>query len=72
MSSVFSISEMGDFFKEFDIANHNILLNKLCKIGIRDHCLRWICSYLRNRTQLVTIEGAISLRFTAIIYNLLN
>ena len=46
-----TISLYIDFKKAFDTVNHNLLLIKLKKIGITDIALRWIESYLTNRTQ---------------------
>ena len=37
--------------------NHNILLGKLAKIGIRGPILNWFKSYLTNRKQFVSILG---------------
>lgn len=42
----FSISVMLYFSIAFDTVKHNILLNKLCKIVIRDHSLCWTGSFL--------------------------
>ena len=42
-----------DLSKAFDTLNHNILLAKLDKIGIRGTPQKWFSSYLNNRTQFV-------------------
>ena len=44
-----------DFSKAFDTVNHNILLSKLYKYGMRGKPLDWFTSYLLNRTQYVQI-----------------
>jgi methylaspartate ammonia-lyase len=43
--------------KAFDVVPHNILLNKLKKIGITGNALHWFASYLSSRTQKVEING---------------
>ena len=45
-----------DLPKAFDIADHNILLNKLSHYKIRDTANNWFSSYLANRNQFVTIN----------------
>ena len=42
-----------DLSKAFDTLNHNLLLSKLSKYGIRGHCLKWYQSYLSNRSMRV-------------------
>ena len=46
-----------DFEKAFDRVDHVILLKKLEHIGICGDLLRWVASYLRNRSQSVTVGG---------------
>ncbi|XP_045451617.1 uncharacterized protein LOC123660605 [Melitaea cinxia] len=46
-----------DFSKAFDKISHSILLDKLKYIGVHGDLLRWIESYLANRSQAVTIKG---------------
>lgn len=50
-----------DFSKAFDKVNHTILCKKLAFYGIRGNLLRWISSYLSNRSQLVALKGYLSL-----------
>jgi hypothetical protein len=44
-----------DLKKAFDTVNHNILLNKLQKYGIRGKALDWLTDYLRDRKQYVCV-----------------
>ena len=46
-----------DLKKAFDTVDHNILIEKLYHYGIRGTANKWICSYLMNRYQYVTING---------------
>lgn len=46
-----------DFLKAFDKVDHNILLNKLQKMGITGNTLKWLQSYLHNRFQTVIVNG---------------
>ena len=46
-----------DFSKAFDKINHNILLQRLWASGVHGNLLRWIDSYVRNRSQAVCIRG---------------
>ena len=45
------------FSKEFDIVDHNILLQKLDIYGMRGLALKWFGSYLSNRMQYVTYNS---------------
>lgn len=44
-----------DMTKAFDFVQHNLLLDKLYRYGIRGTCADWIKSYLMNRRQMTEI-----------------
>ena len=44
-----------DFSKAFDLINHEILLAKLEANGVPPHILRWMASFLLDRTQCAKI-----------------
>lgn len=46
-----------DFEKAFDRVDHDLLLQKLCSLGIHGDLLRWVRSYLSNRCQAVVLGG---------------
>jgi hypothetical protein len=46
-----------DFSKAFDTINHNILLRKLSKYGIRGIALDLLCNYLDSRSQYVSFNS---------------
>ena len=46
-----------DFRKAFDTVNHNILLQRIESIGIKNNVLHWLRSYLHNRKQVVVANG---------------
>ena len=46
-----------DMRKAFDAVNHTILLLKLKIVGCTDRSLRWFTSYLKGRSQFVSIKG---------------
>jgi len=56
----YSVGIFIDLAKAFDTVDHGILLKKLSNYGIRGTQLKWFQSYLSNRTQRVTCNGAFS------------
>ena len=49
-----------DFRKAFDTINHQILLNKLTKIGLKTNTIDWFKNYLTDRTQQTLANGVLS------------
>ena len=49
-----------DFSKAFDKISHHLLLLKLRYYGINGPLIKWITSFLTNRTQQVIYDGSIS------------
>ena len=49
-----------DFKKAFDTVNHELLLKKLHILGIQQIALKWITTYLTNRTQQTQIGNNLS------------
>lgn len=56
----YTIATLCDLSKAFDVINHDILLTKLCRYGIRGTVNDWFKSYLSNRLQFVEINGNMS------------
>jgi hypothetical protein len=52
-----SIIIFCDLKKAFDTCNHDILLKKLQKFGIKNTELDWFRSYLTDRKQFVSIDN---------------
>lgn len=46
-----------DFSKAFDKINHDLLIEKLARAGVHGSLLRWIQSYISNRSQAVFVKG---------------
>lgn len=46
-----------DFSKAFNSVPHERLLCKLSALGIKGNLLKWIRSFLTNRTEIVVVEG---------------
>jgi hypothetical protein len=53
----FCIAVFLDLRKAFDVCNHEILLKKLEKMGIRGTSYAWFKNYLAGRSQFVDING---------------
>lgn len=49
-----------DFSKAFDQVDHNLLCHKLSLYGINGNLLKWINSYLQDRTQVIKLSSAVS------------
>jgi hypothetical protein len=49
-----------DFQKAFDKVNHNLLYHKLKNFGIGGNFLKWLFSYLSDRTQVIKIMSYVS------------
>ena len=49
-----------DFKKAFDKVPHKRLVSKLEMYGIRGEVKRWIASFLKDRTQRVSVNGHVS------------
>lgn len=50
----------SDFSKGFDLVDHNVLLSDLYNLGINPYVIRWVTSFLTNRSQRVKINNSIS------------
>jgi hypothetical protein len=57
MFIVKKMSRYTDMTKAFDRINIHILLKKLDTLGIGDHLLSWLQSFLHDRKQYVILEG---------------
>jgi hypothetical protein len=49
-----------DFAKAFDKVCHSLLIHKLEELGVTGLSLKWIASFLANRTQQVVVNGTSS------------
>ena len=48
------------FSKAFDHIDHNILVRKLLRLGVRRHLILWLCSFLSSRRQAVKFSSFIT------------
>ena len=55
-----SILVLLDMSKAFDSLNHNLLLGKLRKLGLKASVISWFSSYLSSRYQRVRYEDSVS------------
>jgi uncharacterized protein YggT (Ycf19 family) len=62
-----AIAIFCDLRKAFDTVDHEILLAKLKKIGVRDVELGWFRNYLSNRKQFVFVNGKCSPLLTILL-----
>ena len=56
----FAVGVFLDFRSAFDTVNHEILVDKLERYGIRGLAKSWFISYLSNRKQRVRVNGVFS------------
>ena len=67
-SKIFSCLDAGecpvgifcDLSRAFDCVNHNLLLSKLERYGIRGEILKWFASFLESRRQYVELQYKIN------------
>ena len=55
-----SLLVLLDMSKAFDSLNHNLLLGKLRKVGLKASVISWFSSYLSSRYQRVRYEDSVS------------
>ena len=51
---------LTDFSKAFDLIDHNILIEKFIRLGVRRSIVPWLCHFVSNRAQRVRYNQAIS------------
>ena len=55
-----SVIVLLDMSKAFDSICHDLMLSKLCRIGVSNAACNWFRSYLSQRNQVVNIANCIS------------
>ncbi len=50
----------GRLLEAFDLINHDILINKLSNTGISPFIVRWVASFIQDRSQRVKVGGEFS------------
>ena len=50
-----------DYAKAFDKVDHALLLKKMTKYGIHPRMIKWVESFLKDRSQQVVVDGHLSL-----------
>ena len=55
-----SLLVLLDMSKAFDSLNHNVLLGKLRKLGLKASVISWFNSYLLIRYQRIRYEGSVA------------
>ena len=58
-----SVAAFIDLKSAFDAANRDVILDRLAEFGVKDNLLRWICSYLSNRTARIFLRERTSKSF---------
>ena len=48
-----------DYQKAFDLIDHKILVNKLCKLSIPTRIINWIIDFLSDRFQRIKLSGRV-------------
>lgn len=56
----YTVAAFIDLKKAFDTVNHDILIKKLSRLGIRSKLLDWLTSYLSNRSQQTMANNMLS------------
>ena len=49
-----------DLSKAFDTINHQLLIKKLSKMGLNENSIKWITSYLQNRSHITKFQKYVS------------
>ena len=46
-----------DYKKAFDLVDHNLLIAKLCSLGVKPTVVNWVADFLRDRYQRVKLNS---------------